>query len=395
MRSWGTFLTGFAVSAAYWPGMLSAVFVPRWAVIAVLVPLLWRLDPRYLTAPMRWLLLFLVAAGAVSLLGSPDPLTGTHDLILMLVLCVAFVGGAGLHDLDDLMLGLASGLALSSAAVVGQMYGWKGIPVTSGWIPGGLFFNSEILAEFAVLVLIWGCARRNWFAIACSVLPVMATHSRVAALCLICALAYLLWKRERWAWYVCAALLGAAAIATMMIFLGQYKLETALHRLTLWGATVMAFEFFGNGLGWAQVAYPADRLVHSDALQAIAEIGVAALALLYIPWAVFVEGKRENVAERAVFVAVCIQVAVSFPLHFPATGFVAAVVAGWLVRDRGFVRLGHHNRRTENGAGLQRADAGHAGIAARCRRGGGAVSLRSVFARCAGSCAFLYPARGG
>ena len=54
---------GFAVSAAYWPGMLSAAFTPRWAVIAAGVFFVSSLDPRNIPESLRWTLLFLLAMG--------------------------------------------------------------------------------------------------------------------------------------------------------------------------------------------------------------------------------------------------------------------------------------------------------------------------------------------
>lgn len=322
---------GFAVTVAYWPGMSLASFVPRWAVIALGIGVVSTLDPRNIPEALRWSLLFLVALGAVSLLASPSPFAGVQDLLFVIFLCGVLLMGAELDSFDGVMRGVTVGLALCLAIVVWQHYGVINLPHSSA-IPGSLFDNSEICGEFAALVFVWGAAKRKLAPAIIGGALVAVMQSRVGVLAGAVGLFYAFRPRS-------LAVTGAIGLLIViggfaMLFL---KLGNAEHRIVLWGATAMSLKFLGNGLGWGGAAFPYEEFVHSDALQAVAELGVGAAALLVIPFMVF-RGSRGSHAERALFLAICVEVLVSFPLHFPASGFLAAAVAGYLVSTRGLVR---------------------------------------------------------
>jgi hypothetical protein len=144
----------------------------------------------------------------------------------------------------------------------------------------------------------------------------------------------------------------------------------------------MSFTPLGHGLGWASLAFPEEEFSHSDALQAIAELGIGGLALVLIPIAAF-RGKRAGHAEHAIFSAILVEVFVSFPLHFPASGFLAAVVAGFMVglgpyvRRLPFVRYPSDELRHVRWHDAENRNDGHG------QRLGGVVSVRSVFEKLA------------
>lgn len=368
---------GTLVSGAYLPGTLSGAFVPRWAVVAVMIPLLSKLDFRNLPASVLAVLCFVVGCAGISLIETPDLLAGLYDAIFLVILLLVFVAGAGMEKMDDLMIGLAAGLIVSSALVIPQYFGWVPVTQTSAQ-PAGLFFNSEVLAEFAVLVLIWGIVRRNWWVVVASALPVAICESRTAWIALGASLVYAYKPRSNWLLISALGVLFIAAVSAVL-WLGPMKIASADHRITLWIATALALEPFGNGLGWFQVAHPIERYAHSDALQIITEIGLGGLALLVIPFMIFKE--KTHVAERAVFIAVCVEILVSFPLHMPATGFVAAIISGFLLSRRNLVHMGQFNCGLENVCGLQREVLPDAVSTFRSRLGSLAISIRSLFAR--------------
>lgn len=392
MRPWGALLTGFAVSTAYWPGILSSVFVPRWAAIALLVPLLWRFDLRDVSRPILWAVAILLTGSVLSLVQTPDAMTGLYELFLVLILAVAFVGGAGLARLDDVMAGLALGCAVSSVVVVAQLNGWRGVPGAGGF-PPGLFYNSEMLAEFAALVLIWGLVRRQPLIVLASIVPVIFCGSRIAVLAVAVAMLYAWWPRRHWVGLLALTGLAVAAVA-MIVYLGDFKIQTAGHRVTLWLATVMSFEILGNGLGWVQIAFPVERFSHSDVLQMFAEIGVFALPVVCFPYLIF-RNTEADLAARAVFMGICFEALVSFPLHFPATGFVAAVAAGHLLGRGRMVFLGQHHGGNQDGVGVQRSDAADGAPYGAGGRGGGSIPVRSIFAWGTRLRALQYQASGG
>lgn len=342
---------GFAVATAYWPGMFSAAFVPRWAVVAVGVPLAADLDPIRIPDWCRWLLLFLLAACAVSLLGSPDPRMGGLELIYIVLLCGAFLWGAQLETLDDLMTGLAVGLGIST---VGALYYWWDL---SGAKPSGLFYNPEVFAEFAALVAVWTVVRGRWWLALLALPPVLICSSRIAMMATAGAILWAFRPRSKALMAVLALAFVAVSIGSVLFF-SFHKAASADYRLTIWGATIMAMTPAGNGLGWFDAAHPAEEFAHSDVLQALAEIGLPAVLLAAIPIMAFA-GRQGNRAERAVFFAGCLMVCVSFPLHMPAQGFVIAVVAGHLLGIRPLLGVGDDHSRTYDEGAFRRSNAPH------------------------------------
>ena len=349
-------LLGFAVSTAYWPGMLSAAFTPRWAVIAAGIPLLTSMDPRNVPEPVRWVLGLLIAFGAVSLLGSPDPMGGVLDLIFIVLLCGAFIAGAGLASLDDVMTGLAAGLAVSAILCLFQP------------VPAGLFYSSEVMAEFAALVFVWAALRPRWLIAAIALVPICMSGSRIAAVVAAAGLIPAVRPGVRvFAGLVLALVAGASLVLV--------KSGSAAERMALWAGTVAAWTPLGRGLGWSGATY--GNFSHSDVAQAVAELGIAAVLLAIIPLYAVIN-RRGNDAERAVFWAACFEAVVSFPLHMPATGFVAAIAAGCVVSVRPVVLVGDYLGGLKDGRGAGRPVAADRAIDRGGFRGGAAVSVRSV-----------------
>ena len=344
-------LLGFLAATAYWPGIASAAFVPRWVIIAVGLPIVFRLDPRDAGWIMGVTLAELVALSALSLRLSPDPMGGTLDLFYIVLLCGVFFAGAGIGSADAAMRGMGWGIVLQAPLAVAQWYGFDWLPHGSPF-PAGLFYTSECYAELAAIVLPWAIVKREWSIVAGSLLPLALCHSRIAIAVVLLSLCWVMPMPRRWLKPALLSLALVLGIASLFV-LGVPKIASAGQRIVLWGATIMGLSYEGHGLGWFYRAHPIEQFAHSDALQAVAEIGPVALALVSIPWMAWRRRRRGSRAERAAFVAVCIEVLVSFPLHFPATGFLAALLAGRLAgvgpRLRGAASLGggHHDARLQ------------------------------------------------
>jgi hypothetical protein len=327
---------GIAVSAAYWPGLPAEALAPRWAIIAVGVPLLSRLDPKALGGGVSFLLLWLIGLGCVSLIASPDPWGGALELFYAIILSLALLAAASLDDLDAVMTGLGIGLIPSSMLAIGQWLGWHPVAQGSG-PPPGLFYNSEVLAEFSAILFVWASVRRRWWMIATTAIPLFLCQSRIAVIVATLGLLYAV-PVARWIKASGALLVMAGGAATLAI-LGADKVASAGTRVIVWLAMGEAITPLGRGLGWVGMALPVHQFAHSDALQAVVEMGYGAVFLAIIPFLAFWR-KRGNIAERAAFFAVCAEILVSFPLRVPATGFVAAALAGVLVGRGSMVRMG-------------------------------------------------------
>jgi hypothetical protein len=356
-------ILGFVVTSAFVPTMLSPTYLTRWAAIAVGVPLLATLDPRAVRGSVLWAIALLLAAAAMATTwASPDPMGGYLELMFVVMLCVTLIAGANLKTLDDVMHGVGAGLVLSSFIALFQIstpsdMGRDGM---FGAAPTGLFGNSEVFAEFSALVFVWAIARPRPLIAAACLIPLMMCNSRIALFVAAVGALYAYRPASNIKTAAIAAGLIAAGVAAIFI-LGQGKLGSADHRLVLWLTTIASWTQFGHGLGWFQASYPQEEFAHSDALQAIAELGIMGLALLTVPIVAFT-GNRGTNAERALFFAVCVEALVSFPLHVPASGFVAAIVAGYLVSRRPVVRMGFDLVGPDDGARIRRGQASYGRI---------------------------------
>lgn len=370
-------LFGFAVSATYWPGLLSPAFTPRWVVIAIGLPAIFTLDPHTLSPPLRTLLVLLVGLAAISLISSPDRLAGIYELFLIGLIALAIVAGSGLSSLDDLMRGMAAGLAVSALFALGQVTGLLSMP--GNGLPSGLFLNSEIYAEFAAVILVWALVKQRFWLALPAAIPLVLCQSRIAVAAVIVGLAIELVRRRGWAWGIAVILLGMVFAACALFLLGYGRAASADHRLVLWSTTLMWLGWNGLGLGWFAAAFPHELYAHSDVLQALAELGPGAALLSLIPLTAFFYDRGHH-AERAAFAAVCFEAVVSFPLHMPATALAAAMLAGFLVGVRPRIWRAEHVSGTDHGPALRWNDAAVYGDTGPGRPLGELIPLRSAVA---------------
>ena len=327
---------GFLVAGAFIPTIMSAAVVGRWAVIAMGVPLV---APLRLKVPpvIQMALAMGVAWCAASMFITPDVMDASLQFFFMILLIGAMGAASQLDTLDDLISGMCWGLALSSAFCLIAISGHR-LVAESGMDTGyaGLFYNREVLAEFAAPLLVWAIIKHHWFLAAAAALPLAVNSSRISVAAVIVALAAAYWPRSTRARVILAAIVLAALVAVVVYYTGQrHKLGTGAIRLAIWLSTIWSITPLGNGFGWYRFAN-VEEFAHSDVLQAFAEIGIGALCFAIIP--IYALRNRGDHAERAAFIVICIELVVSFPLRVPGTAFLAAVLAGYLVRDRVAVR---------------------------------------------------------
>ena len=374
------FVMGFGVMVAFWPTMLSPTYTPRWAAIAVLVPLCCKLDPRDIPASLRWVFIVVLTAGFMATRwASPDPMGGYLEMMFVVMLGLAFIAGANLESLDEVMDGVGAGLAVSVFVSLYQLStaSDQGRDGLFGAPPIGMFGNSEVFAELAALVFVWAAARPRIIVASIAALPLLLCNSRIAIFSALAGLLFAYGPKSKLR--MAAAVIGLVIAGMSLVFIfGSGKVMSADHRLIIWTTTFLSWTQFGHGLGWFQASYPQEEFAHSDALQTIAEFGIAGFALLAIPFMAFKSNRGTN-ADRAVFFAVCIEIAFSFPLHMPASGFVAAIVAGFLVSRRPVVLLGSDLSGYEDGLRVRRSEASDFTAFGGGPRVGRAVPVRSLF----------------
>lgn len=365
----------FAVAVAFIPGIMSEAFLPRWAVIAIGAPLVSRLTLERLSQAMQYTLVLGVAWAACTVLVSPDRGAGALQLFFIMAMVGAFLAASEMETLDDAMTGLALGVGVSS--IVSLLWLASVGPVDQGTAlyPAGLFYNSEVLAEFTAPIFLWTLLRKRWPLVLITIVPLIVCHSRAALLAVALGAIWFYRPRSKALMAIllsCWAIAGAAAC----LFLFD-RFTPAGTRIVIWLATLLAATPLGNGLGWFEAAHPVEQFAHSDAIQAINELGIGALFLAAIPVLILRSNRGTN-AERAVFITVCIQVAVSFPLHVPGAAFVAAIVAGYLAGSRAHILLRRSDGRARNEQDNQRYSAIGGSVSGGSGLGRGALSVRSA-----------------
>lgn len=333
----GFSIIAFMVGAAYLPGILSAASMPRWWIIAIGIPLVSTLDPRNLLHSVAFCLLAGFVWAAVSLIDLPAPSDGALDLLMLALLCLTIIAAAGEDDIDSVITAFGWSIAISCLIAVPQWFGWSPVFQTSA--PAGLFLNSEVLAEIAAPLLVWAAFKHRWALAVLMLVPLVLCHSRIAVLVAAAGLLAGWRPKQTWIKGLIFSAMMLAAILSVILF-GAEKASSGMTRLVLWGAALQSIELFGQGIGWWALAHPDpfEEFAHSDLLQLMVELGVGALFFFAIPVLILSRRDAGNAAERAAFVAVCTEAIVSFPLHLATSGFLAAVLAGNLARDRNLVR---------------------------------------------------------
>jgi O-antigen ligase len=319
-------LFGFALTALFVPDWSGAATTPRWALAAVVLPLLMRRNGAPFTAAHMFGLLF-VAYAAASVLWAPHKWEALDALLKLIVLAEAFVLGSQMNDVRPVVSGAALGLGVSSAVIVLGIQ----VPQTSDY-PAGLFVNSNALGEIAALVLVGALVHRIWWAVPLIAPALIASHCRGAFLALAGAAIIWVWSRSR-SVAVALVIIGLAAAAWMG------SSESAQQRIDMWAVIVPQLTVMGKGIGSFYTLFPLfssfDTLLqrpehlHNDWLEFAFELGVvgAVLCSAFL-W-----------SARSIVLAVLVVEAIfGFPLHLAATAVLGGIMSGHAVRDRRSLR---------------------------------------------------------
>ncbi len=315
-------LIGFGVAVAFWPGLLSAATVPRWALLAAGLPLVSRLDPRALDPVVAWPMAVLLGWAGLSLCWTPDFLTGAHELFHLLILTGVALAVANAGGPESSLNGAAWGLAVSAVLSIAQVAGWSPVEQTTP-PPAGLFYNRDVLAEFAAPLVVWLLANRRFGFAALCAFPLLFCQSRVA---LVAAGAGCLMILP-WRVLVVGAILALIAMLLLgTLPFGLDKFGSASERWAIWSAALSDLQLFGHGLGSFTTTFPKWDYAHGDFFQAIYELGIGAVGFAALSVVVF--WRTPSRPERAVLLAIAVEILVAFPFHLPATGFLAMALVG-------------------------------------------------------------------
>jgi hypothetical protein len=297
-----------------------------------------------------------LAYAALSVAWSPVPLESVNTVWQCVLVAMGFAL-ATQGDTRWLWRGAAAGMAVNSAVVLAQLFGWDGVAQAGpGAMPAGLFVNSNVLGWTAAVVFAWAYGRREWIA-AAAVVPCflcwflvprpdgveLVVGNITSAIAVVCALAPLSVRSTRlwWMWGIALATVAAAALLAKSPHLHE-RFDYVLY-------TVRNLEWFGFGAGSWPAEYPRiaqlpifewrPEHAHADFIEALAEYGLGVLLLLPAGWRLLRGwGTGACAGERASLVAFGVCALAGFPAHEPATAFLAASAAGALCRAGCVVR---------------------------------------------------------
>lgn len=326
------FLLGIAASAAFWPDILGASTTPRWAAMAVLIPLILlasrSIDPKRCLGNWGWAIL---ATVGLTILWSPDWRAGADSMVHLMILAGAFVLGSSTPSLRTLWIGFVVGIAFSLAFSASQLAGWPLVVAVNQ--PSGLFVNKNLMGEAAVVATIAAVGYRMHPAlIVTSVLAVLISYSFAAWGALILVGGLVLYRQHRLSGTVAIGSLAATAVAFF-----AFGYPSAIERADIWAMTIREMTLWGNGLGSFSANHLEREFVHLDALQLVYEQGIFSLALLSLIGITLWRGRHGSI-EFYVLAAVVANSCFSFGLQMPATAFAAAVAMGHLARGWDLVR---------------------------------------------------------
>ena len=371
-------LWGFAVAAAFVPGMYAAPFLPRWWAICLGLVFVPRLDPRTIDERMLWAMGIIVLWSALTLLWTPALFGGAFLLLGLVLFGAMAIASANLSSVqrDQILVAFGWGVVLSTAFGVAQQFGYQGLP--QSFPPGGLFYNPEVFAETAAPIFVWALFSRRWALATCLGFGVAICHEHIATFIAVIGLICFFVRPTKWqiALIALAILIGTISLAT--------RPGSADTRILYWGTAVRSFTFTGGGLGWWFQAhpFPFEEYVHSDLLQAGVEIGLAGLlwpVVFFFAWHRGAAGR----AERALFLACVLECVVSFALHMPATLFLCGIAAGAVACRHPVVYLAQPSSRDTDAIDPRWQSALSRRLSENFGRSGAAVSIRSALARLA------------
>lgn len=364
-------IVSFFLAVCYVPYWASAATAPRWAFLSLALPAL--MVVRDIVVPWAVLVIVGVLFGLIWL--SPNPYEAGYVFWLYLLYILAFFIGRDLPDLKQVFVGLALGLWVNSAVVIGQYFRiFDDMIFRGGSNYAALYGNYIPAGEAAAMVVIALVALRVWWPIV-GVLPTLLAGARGPAVALGIAAVCLAWTYSRR--LTALAVASAGAVVTVLVLLHPDPLAGFEERLNVWRDLIPQLTVLGHGLGSFAIDFPAYQnhtnalqvrfeYPHNDPLNLAYELGVAGVVL----WLVLLLRvvRAGPCAERYALVVFLAAGMLAFPMYMPVTGFLAALCAGRLYRSG--VRVG--SPVADVGAAVHQGDVD--GRCGRGRSGGGVVS---------------------
>ena len=324
---------------AFWPGMSGPTEVPRWGLLALSPLLLIR------TKPMHFGIGHALGLGAIAYAGltlawTANIYDGVKGLLHFVFLASVFLIGNRAQSLRLAFVMMGWGVAISGVVAVWQQHDHN--IVTHATLDSGLFYNSDILGNAAILVLAGLILYRSswpyysWWSVPFVALASYMAWSRGAFVAFAAMALMWLWPRSR------KLAFGFIAVGLVLF---AYPLLIKAGFAIRWQMLLDNFNavnFWGHGLGSYQTIFPLyathlDSMLldpvraHFDLLQFWIEMGPGALLFAALI-AISLLGQCEPA--RIILIGFMIEGLFGFPAYMPETSFIAALCMGHLYRHR-------------------------------------------------------------
>lgn len=322
------FLLGLGVITIYIPGIIGGAIPTGWLFLCLTIPFF------ILYADIKLGLGFIfICYAALSLLWVKSLNISFFYFVQLLALAGVYVIGQNIKDIKIIFKGLALGLGVSSIAAIYQYLGNHSIYSLNDAV-AGFFINPNIYSEISAILLIGLIVLKLWVWIPVTLPGLILVQSRAAMLGLAVGLLFYLWQFNR---KLAIGLTLTLCLTASYFYWGRFDLSSIYERFNLWADTIQGFKFFGNGIGSYETMFPfyathlnteiaRPKFAHNDLLQAIFEFGVGSIFIILAVLNVFNSKKKETIILYTILVISFF----TYPLHVPATSFIAFLVAGYI-----------------------------------------------------------------
>jgi hypothetical protein len=310
---------GAALALAYIPGWTGSHVQTGWAVLSLVLPwTLWKAGP---WSPFQLFGAGLLAFAGLSLFWTPDRYDGVEAFWHLMIFALAFCWAP---DLRRVWIGLAIGLAASSALAILSTYGIRPVYQLTVARQSGLFYNPLVLGGISALVIVGLVTERLYWWLIPVIPGFILSGSRGAWLAVVVALTAMAAGRLRW--LVPPTLLAGAAC--YFIFIGD---ANGSLRFTIWHATILDLTPLGHGIGSFAgllmtgpdgIERPA--FAHNQFLTWLYELGAAGGVLIWITLSAL---WRSDAKEWPVLLAAAVIAVLFDPMAQPVLGFLFVVSA--------------------------------------------------------------------
>lgn len=317
-------LMALSLMVVFVPNLTGAAIPSGWLFLLVVLP--WFIWNRVEMGVTHWVALAFFAYALASLWWSPSPFDGVFTIATFLAIGMTFLFGQRC-DLRSVIIGL--GLGFIPSLVIGAIQ-WSKHDIGHDPVTG-LFISQSLFGDIAALVLIVAMTQRLWWLVPVLAPAIVMAGTKSPYLVLCVGYVVWAWQNKRRDSAAIAVLFLVFAFTVTYAF--GYRVSGSSLRVEIWERIIPNLTLFGHGAGsfeenFSSVIFSSSERTanaHNDFLQLTYEFGFAALPLLIA---------LTPQLRSPVFAAFTILAFIQWPLEYPITAFIGALVAGVAYRER-------------------------------------------------------------